>query len=161
MKHYLKGLIILCFSFVLSDCTDSKPEKKKDIYFYYLFCYQGRPLSMDTLKYQEVNQITSGDELVAAEHFTYREHHHTINFYSSEHTAPVDGGELKYTLDSLGVIYSRAVWWPNFGRLSSDNDSINDLISTAMGYILMRSSLRCYYCDNRYTHIPGKVEISK
>jgi hypothetical protein len=160
MKHYLKGLIILCVSFILSDCRDSQPEKNKDIYFYYLPYYQNRLLA-DTIKYEKENRITSGDQLVATEHFKYREQYHSINFYSSEHTAPVDGGELKYTLDSLGVIYSRAVWWPNFEKLSSDNDSINDLISTAMGYILMKSSLRCYYCDDRYTYLPKRVEVSE
>lgn len=160
MKDYLKGLIILCVSFILSDCRDSKPEKKKEVYFYYLPYYQNRLLA-DTIKYENENRITSRDGLVATEHFEYRKQYHSINFYSSEHTAPIDGGELKYTLDSLGVIYSRAVWWPNFRKLSSDNDSINDLISTAMGYILMKSSLRCYYCDERYTYLPKRVEVSE
>lgn len=160
MKHYLESLIILFVCFILSDCRDSKPEKKKEVHFYYMPCYQNRLLA-DTIKYEKESSVTSRDELVATEHFTYREQHHTINFYSSEHTAPVDGGELKYTLDSLGVIYSRAVWWPNFRKLSSDNDSINDLISTAMGYILMKSSLRCYYCDESYTYLPKRVKVSK
>lgn len=102
-----------------------------------------------------------GDELVAEEHFEYRGKLHSIRFYSSEGTAPVDGGELKYTLDSLGVIYERAVWWPNFIRLSSNNDSINDLVSAAFGQIMMRSSLRCYYCREEYTYVPKKLDVSK
>lgn len=154
MQNYLKSIVVLCLMFILSNCKKSERLREKEIYFYYLTCYQGVPLSTDTLKYEEVNRITSADELIATEHFKYKEQYHIIKFYSNENTAPVDGGGLKYTLDSIGVIYDRAVWWPNFGRLSSNNDSINDLISTAFGYIMMKSSLRCYYCNDKHTHIP-------
>ncbi len=116
-------------------------------------------MTEDTIKYEEVNYIDSIDELIATEHFKYKEQYHIIKMYSSDNHAPVDGGGLKYSLDSIGVIYSRAIWWPNFGRLASNNDSINDLISTALGYIISRSSLRCFYCNEKYTHIPNQVEL--
>lgn len=161
MDSYLKSVFILCLAFILSNCTDSQRLKKKEIYFYYLSCYQGVPLSADTLTYEEVNHVTPTDELIATEYFKYKEKYHVIKFYSSENTAPVDGGRLAYTLDSLGIIYHRAVWWPNFGRLSSNNDSINDLISTAFGYIMMKPSLRCYYCSDKHTHIPEEKKAPK
>lgn len=160
MQNYLRSIFVLCLMLILSNCTDSQRLRKKEIYFYYLSCYQGVTSSTDTLKYEEVNHITSADELLATEYFKYKEKYHIIKFYSSENTAPIDGGGLKYTLDSIGVIYHRAVWWPNFGKLSSNNDSINDLISTAFGYIMMKSSLRCYYCTDN-THIPIEKEAPK
>lgn len=161
MQNYLKSIVVLCLIFILSDCKKSETIRKKEIYFYYLSCYQNVSLSSDTLKYEEVNCITSADELIETEHFKYKEQYHTINFYSSEGAAPIDGGGLKYTLDTIGVIYNRAVWWPNFVRLSSNNDSMNDLIGTAFGYIMMKSSLRCYYCNDKHTHIPELKKSTK
>lgn len=158
MKSQLRIIVALCLSLMLWDCGDSKKETNQKIHFYYLASYQNRPLSKDTIAYEEIRHILPGDELVAEEHFEYRGNPHSIHFYSSEGTAPVDGGALKYTLDTLGVIYERAVWWPNFIRLSSNNDSINDLVSVAFGQIMMRSSLRCYYCDDKNSHIPKEVK---
>ncbi len=81
--------------------------------------------------------------------------------YSSDNLAPIDGGILKYTCDSIGIIYSRPTTWRSFRRLYSNNDSINDLVNTAFGYMLMRKSLRCFYCDDRFTHIPEEISWEK
>lgn len=156
MRNYVTHIFLL-LGLTLSNCKEHAINVGKEkIKFYYLSCYQSLR-SKDTMKYEEINHIDHIDELLATEHFKYKNQYHTINFYSSDNKAPVDGGALKYTLDSIGVIYGRAVWWPNFSRLSSNNDSINDLISAALGYIIMSQPLRCYYCRDEFTHVPVEV----
>lgn len=158
MCNYMKTITIIFTILIFYGCADknSKVEKAKTKYYYLYTNRHGLPA--DTFKYEEVNHIDSIDELLATEYFDYRGKSHIIKMYSSDNRAPVDGGGLKYTLDSIGIIYGRPIWWPNYGRLWSNNDSVNDLIHAAYGYMLMRKSLRCFYCDDRFTHNPTLPE---
>ncbi|MBS1636903.1 MAG: hypothetical protein JST26_13380 [Bacteroidetes bacterium] len=113
-----------------------------------------RSAMADTLKREDVNPLADIDELLATEYFEYRGKMHSINMYCSDRKAPVDGGKLKYTLDSLGMIYGRSTTWPSYIRLRSNNDSINDLIQEAYSYMLMKSSLHCFHCHDEFTHNP-------
>jgi hypothetical protein len=154
MYNYMKTITLIFTFIILYGCADNnrKGEKEKTKYYYLSYYSNGR--TSDTLKYEEINTISSIDELVATEYFEYLGTSHVIKMYNSDNRAPADGGGLKYTLDSIGIIYSRPIWWPNFGRLSSNNDSINNLLNTAYGFMLMKKSLRCFYCDEEFTHIP-------
>ena len=155
----MKTIIILLIISIAISCQDKKIEtQKQKPKFYYLPCFQDSR-SLDTISYDEYNFIDPKDSLLASESFKYKEQYHEIKMYTSDYHSPIDGGGLFYTLDSLGVIYSRATSWRNFGRLSSNNDSINDLISTALGFIVSKSSLRCYHCDDRFNHIPKMPEL--
>lgn len=159
MGNYMKIIAIIFTVLILCSCIDRTEKVEKEKTKYYYLSYSGHGSFADTFKYDEVNHIDSIDELIATEHFEYHRKSHTIKMYNSDNRAPVDGGGLKYTLDSIGIIYIRPIWWPNFGRLSSNNDSINDLINAAYGYMLMRKSLRCFYCDDKYTHITETPEM--
>lgn len=143
---------------VANGCKNELLKEKEPVRFYYLSYYKFGSL-VDTIPYEEGFGIGEQDELLVTEFFEYRKQFHTIKFYSSDNRAPVDGGDLKYTLDSMGVVYNRSTTWPNFRRLSTNNDSINDLISASLGYMMMKSSLRCYHCDDKNSHIPKEVKV--
>lgn len=157
----MKNLIVIFSILILYSCAENNPkiEKEKIKYFYLSSDINGVPA--DTFKYEEVNHIDSIDELLATEYFECRGQSHIIKMYSSDHLAPTDGGILKYTFDSIGIIYSRPIWWQNYRRLYSTNDSINDLVNAAFGYMLMKKSLRGFYCDDRFTHIPEEISWEK
>lgn len=157
MKNYINTLLLVTLFFVTTGCREQLLKEKKSVRFYYLSYYEFRSLA-DTIPYEEGFGIGEQDELLVTESFEYRKQFHTIKFYSSDNKAPIDGGDLKYTLDSMGVVYSRSTTWPNFRRLSTNNDSINDLISASLGYMMMKSSLRCYHCDDKNSHIPKEVK---
>lgn len=159
MCNYMKTTTIILLTLLTIACTDkSTVEKKTELELYYLPCWQ-QHRSPDTISYKENSFIDPKDTLLAREVFQYKEQYHEIKMYTSDYHANIDGGGLFYTLDSLGVIYMRATSWPSFTRLSSNNDSINDLVSTALGFIASKSSLRCYHCDDRFTHIRKTTEI--
>lgn len=158
MNNYIKALLMVVLILGANGCKKQLLKEKEPVRFYYLSYYKFGSLA-DTIPYEDVNIIEEQDELLATEFFEYRKQFHTIKFYSSDNKAPVDGGDLKYTLDSMGVVYNRSTTWPNFRRLSTNNDSINDLISTAFGYVMMKSSLRCYYCDDKNSHISKEVKV--
>lgn len=143
---------------VANGCKNERLKEKEPVRFYYLSYSKFGSLA-DTIPYEEGFGIGEQDELLVTESFEYRKQFHTIKFYSSDNKASVDGGGLKYTLDSMGVVYNRSTTWPNFRRLSTNNDSINDLISASLGYMMMKSSLRCYHCDDKNSHIPKEVKV--
>lgn len=140
MKTTLYILILI----LLASCSDKKTITEKTI-FYYLINSDGKN-NGDTVKYEEFNFIGAGDEQVAKGYFSYNKKEHSIKVYTSDNQAPIDGGRLYYTLDSIGTIYSRSTTWWTSLRLQSNNDSINDLINAAYAHILMKPSLHCYQC---------------
>lgn len=101
----------------------------------------------DTTNSIKNQQADTADKLLGQDIFTYGKVQHILKAYTSDNHAPVDGGNLYYTLDSLGIIYIRGTTWPGFSRLKSNNDSINDLINQAFGHILVKPQLHCYKCS--------------
>jgi hypothetical protein len=150
----MKNLIIILTIIIFSNCKNKIEDKSvKAIKYYFLGCFQNQN-TVDTMQKMDIRPTDTLFDLLATHSFRFREKYHLIRMYSNDNHSPVDGGSLLYTLDSIGVIYGCSTTWPSFSKLTSDNDSINDLISTAFGTIMMQPSLRCYHCDARHTYIP-------
>ncbi len=150
-------LLLISLTMFLFVCCEKQQIRSEKIKYFYLSYFQNQT-TIDTVKYEEIAAIDSKDELLETKNFQFKGVYHQIKFYTSDNHSIVDGGSLSYTLDSFGKIYECSTTWPNFGRLSTNNDSINDLINVAIGYIIMNPSLHCYHCDSRNNHIP-KSEV--
>jgi hypothetical protein len=124
--------VVLCF---LIGC--SKTEKSNNISKFYILNSEERP-STDSVPFLNVPQFDSLDLFLAANNFVYNGVKHKICAYTSVNHAPVDGGRSYYLLDSVGIIYLKSTTWPISMRLSSNNDSLNDLISQAYSNILLK-----------------------
>jgi hypothetical protein len=154
MGNYMKNILIILTVLIFTNCENKVDNKLiKQTKYCFLGCYQNQNV-VDTMELMDIKPTDSMFDLLATHSFRFREQYHTIKMYCSDNHVPVDGGSLVYTLDSIGVIYGRSTTWPGFSKLTSDNDSINDLITTAFGTIMMQPSLRCFHCDDRYTYIP-------
>jgi hypothetical protein len=138
MRKILLSLSLL----LLFSCSNNKIKFKKTE-FYYLINSEFR-LNRDTVRYDDFRQIGVSDSLISKDYFVINKKDHVIKMYTSDFHAPVDGGRLYYTLDTFGTIYSKSTTWPSFIELESNNDSINKLINTALGYILLKPKLHCY-----------------
>jgi len=121
-------------------CSDKRP--KENLIRYYVVGSTSR-ITEDTTNAKNI-QADPADELIAQDFFKHNKKDHVVKVYTSDNHAPVDGGRLYYTLDSLGIIYERSTTWPGFSRLKTNNDSINDLISQAFAHILQNPKLWTY-----------------
>ena len=137
----IPGLFII----LLASCGGDLPAEKQNKKYYLLA--SGRREFVDTIPVADFPQYDSADQFIAEERFVLNQKIHIIKAFSSDNHAPVDGGRLYYILDSIGVIYSKSTTWPVAIRLSSNNDSLNDLISATLAQILLRPLLHCYHCD--------------
>ncbi len=134
-------LLVILILFFLYSC-DTKTPKKPDRLYYLIFKQNCR---VDTSKYDNLySQSAYKYERVYSLDFDYLKTQHNISFFSNARTAPVDGAELFYTLDSLGIIYSRALSWSNYIRLEATNDSLNKLIGVSIDNILLYPNLHCF-----------------
>ena len=136
----MKFIAILSLFFLYS-CDTSAP-KKPDRLYYLIVKHNGR---IDTSNYDKFySQSAYKYEKVFSLDFNYLKTKHNISFFSNARTAPIDGAELFYTLDSLGIIYSRALSWSNYIRLEASNDSLNKLIGVSIDNILLYPNLHCF-----------------
>jgi hypothetical protein len=134
-------------------CNSPRTESRVDKFYYLFYKRDGR---IDTVKYDKsYAQSATNFRHLFDGHFQYNKTEHLIRFYSNDDIAPVDGGELFYTLDNFGIIYSRAISWPNYARLQCTNDSIADLISVAINNIVSNPNLHCYNCSHYEKGITG------
>jgi len=131
--------VVICFIvFLLSSC--SKTEKSNKISKFYILNSEERP-STDSIPFLNVPQFDSLDLFLAADNFDYKGVEHKVAAYTSSNHAPIDGGRSYYMLDSVGIIYLKSTTWPISMRLSSNNDSLNDLISQTYSNILLKPQL--------------------
>lgn len=130
---------------IIFGCTKKKPVKQATL-FYYVNASE-RNESPDTISYEELRHADKADRMLSDSRFVFNHTRHAITAYTSDDHAPVDGGRIYYTLDTLGVIYSGSTTWPVFQILQSNNDSINRLIAHALGHIVLHPDLRCYHCN--------------
>lgn len=144
MYKFLRSATILLIVLV-SSCSDKLPHKKEDK-LYYLMASDRRDY-IDTISYKDFQQYDSLDRFIAEDHFILNKTNHIIKAFTSDNHAPIDGGRFYYTLDSIGIIYTRSTTWPVSIRLSSNNDSINDLMNAALGRIILKPLLHCYQCE--------------
>jgi hypothetical protein len=154
MKSLMKIFFILAgmitnfsFIFLIESCNHQDKENKKTSTEYW---YLTNGEEEDKITTYPVNGKIpfhdSKDSLLSDYDFTYKSIKHSIKMYTNDAFAPIDGGILKYELDSIGIIYNRSTTWFNYGRLLSNNDSINSLVDRALEYIIMRPKLHCYHC---------------
>ena len=154
----MRTIIAISILFLASRC-DSPTTKTHSDKFYYLF-YKGDG-RIDTVKYDKsYSQSATQFRRLAEDRFIYYGTQHLIQFYADDVNVPIDGGELFYTLDNFGIVYSRAINWPNYSRLHSTNDSIAQLISVAINNIALNPNLHCYNCRHLDKGIPAETPLS-
>lgn len=147
MRKFIR-LRIIALIMLLCSCSDKLPKDRKDN-LYYLMA-SDRHEYIDTIPFIEFQQYDSADQFIAEERFSINKRNHIIKAFSSNNHAPADGGRFYYILDNIGVIYTRSTTWPTSIRLSSNNDSLNDLLSSAFARIMLKPLLHCYQClENR------------
>ena len=129
--------LVLIVSFLVSCCEPLKKPVKEKTVFYYL-TYSERGNNGDTIQLEDAHfTIDTLDAFVAESHFFVKEEGHLIRSYTSDNHEGQDGGDFYFTLDNLGVIYSRSTTWYSSIRLHSNNDSINDLLIQAFSHIIL------------------------
>ncbi len=126
-------------------CADKNVVENKTVLFYLV--NSNNQTNIDTIPYKKNVPLDTADQFLAQDYFYINKTVHTIKAYTSDNHANPDGGQLYYTLDSIGVIYTRSTTWWSFVRLKSNNDSLNDLFNIALGHIIMQPKLSCYHCQ--------------
>ena len=127
----MRTLILILTTTLLFNCSDKKIPKTNTMYYYLMT--SDRSNQIDTIKYSDFNSIDTADQFIGKSVFYDNKKGHLLQAFASDNHAPVDGGRLYYTLDSIGIIYSRSTTWYTSVRLISNNDSINNLLSQALG----------------------------
>lgn len=140
----MKSILFLSVIFILLSC---KKPLAKDVKFYYISDTEFSH-GNDTIKFDFLPQVDTADLFIGKGHFVFNNIDHLIKSYTSDNHAPVDGGRLYYTLDTIGIIYQKSTTWFNALRLQTNCDSINNLISQAFAHILLRTELSCYSFAN-------------
>ncbi|ASS48590.1 MAG: hypothetical protein A3D31_07460 [Candidatus Fluviicola riflensis] len=138
--------LIFIVPLVLFSCSQEKTEKPDEILFHYMINnHDSRRISLDTVTIEHLLYHDSKDSLIEQYVFSTNNESHFISLFSNEHYAGIDGGELSFELDTLGIIYSCSTTWFSNIRLKSNNDSINELIDIAIENCLSRSVNRIDY----------------
>ena len=157
MKNLIALITIILF---LSCYNKTKKENESTLRFFYVTNFRNH---LDTAidKYPS-NRHNEKDSLLAYQRFEYEGEIHMIKMYTSDFYAPVDGGELMYELDSLGIIYSRSTTWYGYSRLRCNNDSLNSIIDVAIENIVLFPSMHCYSCniysDKKIKFTPPEID---
>ena len=123
--------IVLIFS--LASCQNKSHDKKIDRLYFLHTCRD------DTTFLKNPSFDTIGLRVVARKDFA--DHRSGRRFYAriiklSNEPAPIDGGEIYYLTDDLGIIYKKSTTWPCYTRLHSTNDSIEKRITERLEHIL-------------------------
>ena len=130
------GTLFISLTLLFSCNSEKKIEQQHK--YYYLF-YQNYNEIIDTIPYNLGNNVDSGSVLQGTFHFRYKYNNsmHELRKYVYFDKADSTSGTTSYTLDSLGVIYNKSNYYKSYATLSSNNDSINSLLKTSLGYIIM------------------------
>ncbi len=147
----MRTIALILIITLTSSCADKKVDDETVLYYVIGSTHSN---SKDTIYATKNQQADNTDDLLAQDFFNYKSKDHILKLFTSDNHAPIDGGRLYYTLDSIGIIYERSTTWPGFGRLKSNNDSINDLINQAFAHILQKPKLHCYQCRPIDTFVP-------
>jgi len=134
-------VLVLVISFIAS-CKGlpEKPEEKKNVFYYLTYTERGK--SGDTITYKGTNlTIDTLDAFIGESPFFINKKAHLIRSFTSENHAGIDGAVIYFTLDNLGIIYSRSMTWYSSIRLHSNNDSINNLLTQALSHIILNPTL--------------------
>ncbi len=136
MKIYISLIAIFFFL----SCTKNEKEIIKEKYYYIATQYYNEKI--DTIPYNVGNEIPDSSCFLGNSFFLYGDsiNIHVLKKYKTDEYLNDNkekvAGTIFYTLDSLGVIYNKNVVNSSFGILSSNNDSINRLLSFSLGHII-------------------------
>lgn len=133
--------IILIVSCNKNSTTESINKDDFKTHLYYISTRNYDEI-IDTIPYSIGNYTPDSAKLVGLYLFLYGDTliKHRINKYvdsTYNETSKKYEYNVTYTLDSLGSIYNKNIEYPSFGLLSSNNDSINRLITVSLGHIII------------------------
>ncbi|WP_143434992.1 hypothetical protein [Hymenobacter roseosalivarius] len=146
MSAFYKLLICVLSLYYLMGCTEDENKKKPITFFYTGFLLP--KYNIESITVDKIMRHNAKDSLISSLHFNNFSSNHTITMYTNAFYAPQDGGTILYELDSLGVIYGKSTTWRQHRRLHSNNDSIDEIINTALEHIILHSQLDCYQCQH-------------
>lgn len=133
-------LLLVC----LFSCVENINDKKNDDSFYYVSTNHDINYKSDTLTIEKIKRHNSEDIILEQFGFKHNNVQHIINMFTNYPYAPIDGGQIFYELDSLGIIYSKSTTWDSYIRLKSSNDSLNNLIEISLENIKMSDKLNSF-----------------
>lgn len=110
---------------------------------YYVGYNHNGTMRTDSIAFDRIKKADRADTLIGLTEFTLRGRDHKLSMYSSDLVAPIDGGSVYLELQGLGVIYYRSTSWLAYRRLETNNDSINEIIRTAIDCAVLHPDF-CY-----------------
>ncbi|MFN5416898.1 MAG: hypothetical protein ACK5B9_07565 [Flavobacteriia bacterium] len=144
MAHTSQIIGLLIGIMILYSCNSEKKSHLEKNKFYYLFSSH-KNSNKDSLQLIEIPKHSEVDSLIYRCDFESNKGEHVIQMFINPQHLVCDGGYVIYELDNLGIIYTRSTSWNKFKILESNNDSINKLISFALGKIISEPNLRDYH----------------
>ncbi|MFA5781993.1 MAG: hypothetical protein WC868_06960 [Bacteroidales bacterium] len=154
MKRQLY-ILIIALIFVCCNKTEKKPIE--NLFSYKVTARKIGHIKQDTFTIDKIKHHNNKDTLIATQDFELNGRNHLIKMYFCNYWT-IDGEEISYELDDLGIIYSRSTTWPSCIRLKSNNDSINLVIDAALENIILYSKLRCIDMDKMFKNTIKFVE---
>jgi hypothetical protein len=146
-RYFMRQLLYIFILTIFFACDNTTKKNESEILFFYVGSNHNGSYKPDTLTSDKIERHDPRDTLIAYQDFEFNGIIHLIKVFTSDLHAPIDGGQLSYELDSLGIIYSRSTTWYSYRRLRSSNDSINSTIDAAIENILLYPKLSCYQYD--------------
>lgn len=133
-------LVIITIAFLsLVSCSNSKKENiAEDLFYYTSSQIEYNDFCRDTFSLKNLRFHRNEDSLVTSLDFKLKNKTHQIRMYTNffDSKIALDGGGIFYELDNIGVIYSKNDYSCFYNRLRSTNDSINEIINTALENII-------------------------
>jgi hypothetical protein len=134
--------LIILVGLTLISCEEKQKIIKDEMQYYYRSYSRNGQRENDTISIIKRKRFNSIDSLIGLVTFEYKGNNHSIKMYTNfYHELGLDGGLIEYELDSLGVIYFKSLTWEGYGRLITNNDSLNQIINIALEHVIARSSL--------------------
>lgn len=136
-----KRLFIIPIILFLYSCHNKNIEVTS--FDFYYFSSSGASINRehDTSLIKKFKFHAKGDSLFIKYEFVLDGKKHELRRYSNMHNSRIDATHFSFELDDFGVIYSSSFTFQNQTRLICSNDSINRIITYALGEALFNSEL--------------------
>lgn len=148
----MKNLLFFSLLIVLYSCSGNKDVIHVEDQFYYRISSKDRTSYSDTFTLDKIHKHAEKDTMLCQKMFEYKGTGHTVNMYTNSLYAGVDGAYIAYELDNLGIIYNKSTTWISYGKLESNNDSINELITIALETIILHKDFNCSDLQKLYDY---------